>query len=234
MTCRGIPVHLLSVLLVAGATGCGSAFDETHYLRSDARNHDGSAVNYYRLRVNGQTFLSSSRYLSGYFDERALNTYFNEIAQPDQGRLVPSTQPSDQGTAGAGVQPLDGSLAGKKLLLILSSNSDAIATGIGALAQSDQVTDNLTLLFGRDKLQAAADAKHEADVQKAVASSVVAEGATEVAAIPDNATQAQIQQAMLNYANRLAAYLGHRGTFSNLDDANQWVRQNGTRAVMKE
>lgn len=232
-SCKSLLELSAYLILVIGAEGCLSAFDEKHYLRSDARQPDGSPMNYYRLTVNGQTFLSSSRYLSAYFDEKAMNTYFNEISQPAEGRLSPTTQCSDA-DSGNGTQPLDGNLIGKKLLLILSSNSDAIATGIGSLAQSDDVTNNLTRILGNGRFKAAADAKQEVGVQKAVATSVVAEGTSEVTGLPDSPTQARAQEALLNYANRLAAYLGHRGTFSTLDQANQWVRDNGSRAVVKE
>lgn len=83
------PHSLLVLLALVVCGGCATAFQEAHYFRSE-RNGEGPANrNYYRVRVTGATALSSSRYVSGYFDPEAVDIYFNEIKQPDKGRIRP-------------------------------------------------------------------------------------------------------------------------------------------------
>src|SRR5690348_14797035 len=84
---RTSPLMLLVITFVS-CGGCASGFEETHYFRSKTRDARGIPVNYFRLQVTGGTMLSSSRYVSGYFDEAALDTYFNEFSQPDKGQIV--------------------------------------------------------------------------------------------------------------------------------------------------
>jgi hypothetical protein len=223
------PTRWLAIVLVVSASGCMSGFDETHYFRSTTTDPNGIPVNYFRLHVNGGTILSSSRYLSGFFDEQALDTYFNEFAQPAGGRLTPATQP-----ASADVEPIGTNLQNKKLLLILSSNSDDIATQIGALAQSDAVTTGLEHLLGQNKLAAARKTKATQQKDKAIATSIVQEGATEIEALDENAPPPDLNARMTEYANRLAAYLGSGQSLANLQQASDWAHANGSRAVVKE
>lgn len=72
----------LVFFLIWVIAGCASSFAEKHFFKSV--DQQGYTINYYRLKVNGSTFLSSSRYLSGYFDERAVDAYFNQITQPKE------------------------------------------------------------------------------------------------------------------------------------------------------
>src|SRR4051812_43439148 len=80
-----------AAMITAG--GCASSFEESHFFKSvDA---DGKAVNYYRVKVDGGTFLSSSRYVSGYYDETVLDAYFNTMTQPKNGAIKPEEGKGD-------------------------------------------------------------------------------------------------------------------------------------------
>lgn len=171
------PPWVLPVLTAASLlAGCTSQFGETHYFRSEAE-----PANYYRLRVHGNTFLGSARYISGYFDEDAVNDYFNEMSQPAKGEFIkrgPSSPTDKAGAAtggtdaptaaaakrsemailaepgGGGVKPI-GARAGEDnriLVMMLSSNSDEIAEQIGAFAQNRQMVATLARLLNRDRL----------------------------------------------------------------------------------
>ena len=128
--------RVASVLgLVTLLSGC-SHISEVHYFKSKT----GNPPNFYRLRITGSSFLSSSRYVSGYFDEQAVNNYFGEFSQPTNGQFGSPATNTQQ------IVPIDGGAQeGTILLLLLSANSDAIADQIGAIAKS---TDTANLIGG--------------------------------------------------------------------------------------
>ena len=112
---------------------------EIHYFKS--------GENYYRLRINESSFASKSRYMGGFYDDKAVDRYFGEMSQPvekdttkakDVQFIVPnvSDHTSDQ-------LRIDSS---KKLVLILSTNSNAISEQIGAFAENDRILEAILRL----------------------------------------------------------------------------------------
>jgi len=142
------------ILMLFCMSGCMSSFSERHFFKSE--DAYGNPVNYYKLSVSGSNFLSSTRYLSGYFDEKAVDAYFNQFTQPDKG-LFNGTIKAE----GSNVKPLEDALMGRKLVLLLSSNSDAIAQQIGQFANNQAVMSDLTRLIYRDHIKEAQSAKTE-------------------------------------------------------------------------
>jgi hypothetical protein len=232
--------------------GCASGFEEIHYFRSTSRDARGIPLNYFRVQVDGGTILSSSRYVSGYYDQRALDTYFNEFAQPEKGRIVQSDSTAAAATPGAGgsangqspsgspanapkVEPLDSSLEGKKLCLILSSNSDDIAQQIGTFAQTNALTADLEHLLGGGRLAASSRAVSAQQKDQVIAKSIVQSGNTELSILTSNNPSAdEASQAALALGNQLAEYLGNTQQFTTLDALNDWVRKNGQGTLAKE
>lgn len=132
---------LIVMLLV---TSC-STFRETHLFKDTLQ----PVANYYKVEVKGYSFLSSSRYVSGYFDRTAIQEYFGEIGQPDKARFVPvSNSLNDQN---------------KELVLLLSSNSDAIANGISNLVKNKTTINSIALMANKDKIEEAAIVKSNID-----------------------------------------------------------------------
>ncbi len=131
-------LKLLGLAVSASLISC-SAFRETHYFK-DTRE---PIANYYKVEVTGHSFLSSSRYVSGYYDRAAIQEYFGEIGQPDKARFVPL---SPEGTNNKN----------KELVLLLSSNSDAIANGFSNLVKNKNTINSISLLANKDKIQQAA------------------------------------------------------------------------------
>ena len=215
------------ISFAAVTCGCGSAFKESHFLKSvDGKGH---TVNYYRVTVSGGTILSSSRYISGYFDEQAVNTYFNEFVQPASAHFD-GTTPATPGTndpqaGGAKLVPIDSSQQGTKLVLLLSSNSDEIANGINSLAQSGDVSTTLQKIIGRT-----ADASQASQAATASESKALRSLGESVTALSDPAAA---KTALLSYANRLASFLEPGRTFTSLDDAAKWVKENANRLEEK-
>lgn len=208
---------LLVMLLLAG---CVSRFGERHYFKSE--DGQGAPVNYYRVTVKGGTFLSESRYLSGYFDEAAVDAYFS---QASAGKGFPS--------AGKGkVQSVDESLRDRKLVLILSANSDAMAGEIG------QIADNAALMGGLTQLVASAGllspAQQTLRHQQERAQSLARAGLGLLSGLPAQPSQAQAQGRALELANRLAAELGREQPFRNLNEAQTWLNTNRARLLKED
>src|SRR6266404_2610957 len=71
--------HCLLIGISASlVSGCATAFKESHYYQS-VNPKTNKVTNYYRLTVKGYAAMSSARYVSGYYDERAVDLYFNEV-----------------------------------------------------------------------------------------------------------------------------------------------------------
>ncbi|WP_299554500.1 hypothetical protein [Seonamhaeicola sp.] len=126
---------LLTSLLIASC----SSFHEVHYFKDSLK----PTANYYKVEVQGYALLSSSRYVSGYYDRGAVQAYFGEITQPAKGTFVPLLADDPKKTGH------------KELVLLLSTNSDAISTSIGNLAKSRTVINSLSLIANKDKLEEA-------------------------------------------------------------------------------
>jgi hypothetical protein len=228
--------------------GC-STFSETHFFKSE-----GEEANYYRLRVRGNTGLGSARYLSGYFDEEAVNEYFNETSQPAAARFSttrPAAAENAEGDAEGGeerVRPLGASPDDNRILvMLLSSNSDAVADQIGAFAQNREIATMLGGLLTRGQVAAQRRAARElavektraatiatlgdAMVEKLTAAEALAAGGDGGAGADPAKAAADASAAALFFVNRAAAELGHTGTFATLDEANTWLRDNRGRLL---
>ena len=227
-------VFFMTIALFAVITfyGCGSTFRETHFFKEESSS--GQIANYYRLVVSGQTNLSSARYISGYFDEDIVNQYFNEIGQPDKGRLTPvgqsskSSETKDDATSTV----VKNSALGIKepaLVLLLSSNSDDIANQLGALAQSQEFTASLAGLIAAPRFKAAADAESRLRIDQSRGSMVAALGDQLVMGLPDKPTPQEAEARLLEFVNQLASDLGAPESFRVMDDAAAWLRDNRAR-----
>ncbi len=202
--------------------GCATSFHERHYFKStDAQ---GNPINYYRLTVDGDNFLSSARYLSGYFDEKAVDAYFSQITQPENATFEDKVSQD-----GSTVQPLSEELKGRKLVLLLSSNSDAIAQQIGQFANNQAVMADLTRLMYRDRITDAQEARTSADLQQARGKALIAIGDRVLTQMPATASEATVKANILFYVNRLSAEFGNTTPLQSLDEAKTWLEYNRVR-----
>ncbi|UCS92165.1 hypothetical protein KZP23_15805 [Echinicola marina] len=122
---------LLAIIMLS----CQSS-KELHYFKQ--------GENYYRLKIKQLAFLSSSRYMSGAFDENAVDYYFGEIARPDSAKVV--DKPLTKLDPGQNEE----SLSNKKMLFLLSTNSDIVAEQIGGYAENERVLEMVAKLANKE------------------------------------------------------------------------------------
>jgi hypothetical protein len=140
--------YLLGLILIGLLLTSCSNIREVHYFKdkitekSDAPTK--TIANYYKVEIRGYSFLSSSRYLSGYFDQSAINLYFNEFTQPEDGKLF-------------GNNPQGGltNETGNELVLILSTNAKAISDQIGNISKNQVILNSAASLIQEDKIKEA-------------------------------------------------------------------------------
>ncbi len=209
---------LIVITLCIVATGCVSVVDEQHFFHSNSRDKQQRPVNFYRVEVEGVTLLSSARYLAGYFDESAVDTYFSEFAQPKGGKFPGPTSQEK-------VQPLDPALAGRQLIMLLSSNSDEVATQIGALAQSERTTAAIGRLINRDLFSAADTAQLNSEQLKSRAKSLMTLAESTLLNITDPKAleQSDALNRVIVFVNELVKGMGYSVTFADLSSAKTWL-----------
>jgi hypothetical protein len=156
--CRGVLSKALSVTVASAmVSGCVTAFEENHYFQS-INEESGQVTNYYRLRVDGYAYFSSARYVSGYYDERAVDMFFNEMkiaATPpgtsDTGSIFDDDL-SNPGTEEK-IKPLSPDDTHGAFLMVLSTNASSVTNTIGQFAESQIVADAVTNLANRELLE---------------------------------------------------------------------------------
>lgn len=207
----------LIALCCSLGSGCALRFKESHFFKSVDQSNQ--PINYFRVKADGGSFLSSARYVSGCFDERALDAYFGEgITQPADAKLPPAP----------GTQVISLSCdKGGEFLMILSSNSDAIADQIGQLADNEDMANLLARLIRRDAVLGSGDAQLDLSVERARGKILAETGDLLIANVDANtASDAEIENSVLQYVNALVLALGGNQTFSRLTDLQLWVEQN--------
>ena len=125
-----------------------SSIRETHYFKDSLE----PVANYYKVDIRAYSRMSSSRFVSGYYDRRAIQEYFSEIVQPSNARFAEVTP---TGTV---------STQDRELVLLLSTNSDAIAAGFSNLVKNKTNINSIALLANKDKIEEAAKVKYETGV----------------------------------------------------------------------
>jgi len=225
-----------------------SSFKEVHYFSDDTPG----IPNYYRLKISGFSFISSSRYLSGYYEPNAVNQYFNEFKQPTTGPFntnlnAPAIAAPNPATVTGTNQlvesdgkektdiaqtpsysPFQTTDPGKeRLVLIYSTNSSAVSNQIGMITDNEETMDALALLLFNDQF----DAQRSVEVQNAVSKSrnqlLVSLGGTLVDSLnPTIDSKAKALSSLLQYVNAMAMELGNTSPFANLVEAQLWLDRN--------
>ncbi len=210
-TRRRVHFRALPLLLAVGlawTVGCHAVNRDRYFLQSSSK--PGEEPNYYRVTVRGRAVASQARYVSGFFDEKAVEEYFGEFSQPKGGKFFTESEPVDD-------EPIDPRLEHRSLVLLLSANSDAVAGQIGALAENEQVMDALGGLLGKDltaKLSERIFQLNELEVR------------TKTFAADANArlTSGTISpQELLILGNQLASVLGATEEFSDIASLRNWL-----------
>ncbi len=186
-TVKLIGIISVSIVLIS----CQSA-KELHYFKTGG--------NYYRLMIDEKSFASKARYLSGYFDEKAVDKYFSEMSQPDSGKFVEWV--SSQGR-------------GSQLVMILSTNSTSVAEQIGQLASNEELLENIALLANKDKITQSKTTAYELSEIRKMNEDVLKAGD----AYLDTATTTTIRQNVRDFLDNLRINTGGKLVLPSLGTA---------------
>ncbi len=218
---------LLLLLLTVGFVGCSTSFKEDHYFQALSPK-TGDVTNYYRLRVDGYAYFSSARYVSGYYDERAVDMFFNEV------KIAPTPSGStgsqklfmdNQNNPGVSdkIIPLSPSDQHGAFVMILSNNASSVTNTIGQFAESQVVAEAVTNLTNRDLLRSNTTGQKE-EIDKANATKQEIESLVDL--VPDGATPPadETSRAYLRILNAIAAAIDSGSpTIANFDEAQDWL-----------
>jgi len=226
-------VALASALALSQLLGCAATIHENHYFAAYKQTADDvrEPVQFYRLTVDGNAQLSNVRYLTGFFDERAVSLFFNEMRSPANAKLFDDSMTLPGAPAGTKITPLSPTATDGAFLLIMSNNADAIAGTIGSFAESQVVADSLTRMLNRDRFLAKTKSDAKLSVQKAEATALITQLEAHAKAAKDAITGEQAAASYRRALTALAQSLGYNGAeFANVAEARSWFTLDASRA----
>lgn len=217
-------------------SGCATHFKEDHYFQlidPKAKSSDPATpyavTNYFRLKVSGYAGLSSARYVSGYYDERAVDLFFNELKvattpDPAPGAGVNGIFQDQLKAPGSDeiIKPLDPTSQHGAFVMILSTNASSVARTIGQFAENQIVADAITNLMHKDVLLSGAN---EAGITSERANASATELARLVGLIPSDGAPArsETESALVRVLSTIASDLaGAPQSFGTLNEADAW------------
>jgi len=212
--------------------GCATSFKEDHYFQSISATTN-EVTNYYRLRVSGYAAGSSARYVSGYYDERAVDLFFNEVKIGETATTPAATQElfsanlKDPGTQDA-IKPLSPDEAHGTFVMILSTNASSVSRAIGQFAENQVVADAITNLTNRDEiLRSTSAVKGRAARANATSDELI----KLIALLPagDAPKKDETEKSLLRVVNSLATGISTSPVaFDSLEQAATWFAQQST------
>lgn len=223
-------------VFVGLGSGCIARVSESHYFASVGKRGD-RPVNFFRIQVEADGGFSAARYISGYYDERAVDLYFNELKSTRPGGttetlirpIISSDTLPATGTesgATAKIVALNPGADNGAFVMIFSTNANSVANAIGNFAESEAVADAITNLVNRDLIRA----KKKSDAELAVTKSRTGATGQELEKLFEQektvpATDpAEVQNAYVRILNAISAALGGPRNFTSLKDADDWFR----------
>ena len=159
-------------LLISGAlSACTASFHDNHYLAT-VKPGTSEIVNVFRVTVRGSAQMSNARYTAGFYDERAVDLFFNEVKADDltPGKGAPRIF-ADVDCAGVAADACQAKRAQRlamvpvgdsaqqshgAFVMILSTDADAISSTIGAFSESDVAMQSTLFLATKDTHREAA------------------------------------------------------------------------------
>lgn len=230
---RAMIATSVGMLGALALSGCATGFKEDHYFQS-INPKTNEVTNYYRLRVRGRAGGSSARYVSGYYDERAVDLFFNEVkvgtTETTTGgtRELFSANLKDPGTQDA-IKPLTPDDTHGTFVMILSTNASSVSRAIGQFAENQVIADAVTNLTNRDEILRNASALQG---RVARANATAGELTQLMARLPagDAPARDETEKALLRVLNSIATGTsGVPTAFENMDQAAVWFAQQSPR-----
>lgn len=219
-TIRGTLIPICAMLTSA----CVTTFDERHYFQTiDSR---GEVTNYYRLDVDGYAAFSAARYVSGYYDERAVDLFFDEVQMAPTTTETPNERTlfSDLSTD-VTFEPLSPNADQGAFVMVLSNNASAVTSTIGQFAENQIVAEAITNLANRDLIVASQGGGASPLVEAEQAAALAQEIAALMNLVPnatDSPNQPETERALLRVLTAIARARGHDRGFNSFADARAW------------
>jgi hypothetical protein len=225
-------------MLLATLSACTTSFQEDHFY--EVTQESGSTPlnkNYFRIRIKGRAQLSSARYVSGYYDERAVDLFFNELKVSD-GTTVDKRPlfPADLVSPGTStkVTPLEPGQYGA-FVMVFSTNASAVTNAIGQFAQNQVVADAITNLVNQDTVRRLRGADPQPQFEQAQAKAVARELDALMALVPEYSPgpppkvgdKEATKRACLRILNLIARAGGAKVAFGEFEDAVKYFRARG-------
>ena len=215
--------RLACILLAVLVCGCQAGIRERHYFASFAPDKPTEPVNFFRLDVKGKARLTNARYVAGFYDERAVDLFFNEIkpSSDAQARQLFAADLKDPGTAEV-LKPLSPGESGA-FVMILSTNADAIANAIGSFAESQEVANNISTLLNQKDLLKAGQSATSFTGEQVLAAAFASELNSVLSSSALSANAASAQASMLRGLNLIAQSLGAPQSFATVAEVQAWL-----------
>lgn len=226
------------VLNILSLSGCVSTFEEQHFFQT-VKEIRGERIptNYYRLKVNGWAAFSSARYVSGYYDERAVDLFFDEIqlkkTDASSADGAPNTRSLFRGSnltttengAKTTIEPLSPDADNGAFVMVLSSNASAVTGAIGQFAENQVVADAITNLANRDLIAQSQGlvGTPKFEVEQAASASQQIDGLMEL--LPDvtnDVDQAETERSLLRVLTAIGRLKGSKNGFDSFDEAQEY------------
>ena len=189
---------------------------ELHYFKE--------GPNYYRLKIKEYAFLSSSRYVSGYFDEVAVDKYFGEIYRADSLTFI--SEPSKAKTDSTYESALKKEKS-SKLVMILSTNSDVVAEQIGSLAKNEETLELMARLANKDIIAENQNLNIQKEAMLGKNASLMVAANTFINTIDTslvNNDTSYLAETIRSFINHLTAVNGENVIVNDLNEAEIWYK----------
>ena len=206
-------------LAIAGCT----SFSQVYHFQSQP-SAPGSPPNYFRVKVSGDAQTAKTRYVAGFYDERAVDLYFNET-RSSTGEIRPVFLDSQKIPGETtNVRPLTPENAKGTFVMIFSTNPKAIADTIGAFAESQVVSDAVTNLLNRREVEAARLFSASQSTNDQAATAVNAELAALIPTAADlPASAPALKRTYLRTLEAIARQTGGPASFADFAAARAWL-----------
>ncbi len=217
-----LTIHLLAVFFAVALIGGCAKISEKHYFTSVSAD-GGQSTNYFRLTVEGSAQFSSARYVAGYYDERAVDLFFNELKTVDTSNRELFSDTLKSPGSNEVIKPLDPSKRGA-FVMIHSTNASDVANTIGNFADSNVAADALTNLLNQSDIAAARESDALLTVRKTQAVAVAGQVEQLLNLVPRPGTPAERKNAYLRVLNAIASGSGSPQDFKSFTEAKTWLK----------
>jgi hypothetical protein len=220
--------QIAAALALLCFTGCATQFQEKHYFKA-VDPDTGKAVNYFRITISGHSSFTASRYVSGFYSQKAVEYFFNEFRSDKQPEL--RLEPVGVDSSDHRVGEEEGAF-----VLVLSTNAKAVADTIGEMTDNDALTKAFNRLLRKDDIEAAEKlvfgmSARKDDAQRNYEN--IDHAVFDLKEQMPNADKARLRQQAVRIVAAVAKAMGEKDPIATFDDAKNWVKRVSTQQEKK-